>query len=59
LYPVSIILVILADIDRFKRRNDPVGHSAGEAVPREVAGRLKSAVRVYDGAGATAEKSSC
>lgn len=43
--------IILADIDHFKRINDSFGHLAGDAVLVEIAKRLKSNLRIYDGAG--------
>jgi diguanylate cyclase (GGDEF)-like protein len=43
--------IILADIDHFKGVNDSLGHPGGDAVLKEVARRLKSDLRVYDGAG--------
>ena len=41
-------VVMLCDIDHFKRVNDQYGHSAGDDVLREVARRLQHAVRSYD-----------
>jgi len=47
----SPVGIVLADIDHFKKVNDSLGHSGGDVVLKEVAGRLKSDLRVYDGAG--------
>lgn len=47
---VSVGLV-MADLDYFKRVNDMHGHAGGDAVLVEVARRMRSGLREYDGAG--------
>jgi diguanylate cyclase (GGDEF)-like protein len=46
--PVSILL---ADVDHFKTVNDTLGHLYGDEALKEIARRLRSKLRVYDGLG--------
>lgn len=46
--PLSILL---CDVDHFKQVNDVHGHLVGDQVLRELADRLKQAVRPFDGVG--------
>jgi diguanylate cyclase (GGDEF)-like protein len=43
--------VLMCDVDFFKRINDTHGHPAGDAVLKEVANRMHSAIRPYDAVG--------
>jgi two-component system cell cycle response regulator len=44
-YPITVLIV---DVDHFKNVNDALGHKAGDDVLKQIAGRLRTTLRIED-----------